>query len=101
MVMKLAEICEAIEVFYSLDKSRTPKGSTKQAYRINIRRRDDTVKLLKALLPYLVVKKAEAELAISWYETHGEQRGRLKTNRATNEDKVIFFEKLRSLKKTA
>ena len=100
MILKIADICKRADVFFTLDAHRWAAKSTKAAQRINIRRQRDVVKFLRLIREYLVVKGSEAEAAIEWYERWGDQRG-LRKLRATDEEKIIFFDRLRSLKRVS
>lgn len=92
MIAKVAEIYEALGVVFTFDGERRAPLSTKTAQRLNVRRKAEVAKLLKALLPYLIVKKAEAEAAIEWTTCKGRQ---------TADDKVVFFTKMKALKRNA
>lgn len=100
MINKIAEICDGIGVIYSIENSRWLAKSTKPAHRICIGRAAEVSRFLTAIFPYLVVKQREAEVALSWYAKWGDQRGANK-RRATLEEKIVLFDSLRALKKTA
>lgn len=100
MIAKVGEICRELGVVFTVDEGQMRPKSTKPAHRINIRRQADVVLFLRNIQPYLVVKAEEARTAVSWYEKWGDQRGRQKA-RATQDDKIVLFDMLRNLKKTA
>lgn len=100
MIAKVILICDDIDVHCTFDGNRRQKGSTKASHRAEIRRQGDVLKFLCVLRNYLVVKQSEADVAIAFYERFGDQR-RSRSGRATLDEKVVLFDTLRSLKKTA
>ena len=100
MISKLAQLCDDLEVGYQIERPRWFPKSTRIAHRINIRRRIDVVRFLQSVRPYLVVKKAEADLVLLWYQNWNDQRGFGK-KRADCNEKLIFLEELRHLKRIA
>lgn len=100
MIMKIASICTDLGVAFALEGPRMAKLSKRPAHRISVRRRADVVRLLSILREHLVVKQQEADATIEFYVAFGEQRGN-HNRKASLGDKVLIFEKLRDLKKTA
>jgi hypothetical protein len=100
MISKVQQICQSVGIIVSVDLNRWRPKATKPACRVNVRRREAVVKFLEMIRPYLVVKAAEADLVLSWYAKWGDQRGK-PNGRATAMEKIVMFDALRSLKKTA
>ena len=100
MIARVAELCEAMGVQYSPEPSRWLPKSTKPAHRISIRRQTEVVRFLRFIRPYLVVKAAEADTALAWYDKWGDQRLTPK-GRASQEEKIVLFDRMRALKRTA
>ena len=100
MIVKVAMICADIGVHTAVENDRFQKGATRTSHRVLVSRREDVLKLLRTIRPYLVVKQAEANVAVEFYERFGDQR-RSRQGRATLNEKVALFDTLRSLKKIA
>lgn len=100
MIQRVQQICDAAGIFATVDLNRLRPKATKPSSRVNIRRREDVVAFLKLIRPYLVVKSSEADVALSWYTKWGDQRG-TGVERATKSEKIVLFDALRALKKTA
>jgi hypothetical protein len=101
MITKATSICKDLGVHFTVETRSNQKLATKPSYRINIRRRDDVLTFLKAILGCLVVKQSEAAVAIEFYERFGDQRGKKEAFRADGSEKIVLFQKLRDLKKVA
>ena len=100
MITKIVEICTALGIHVTFEDTRWRNKSTKPAHRVSIRRQAEVLRFLRAVRPYLIVKGAEADVAIEWYERWGDQRG-INKPRATQDEKVAMFDRLRFLKKVA
>ena len=101
MISRVFEICEKndIEAYVETGGLWRPL-STKPTYRIGIRKRAEVSKLFALIRPYLVVKLPEVDFAMSWFEKWGDQRGNHQ-RKAEHDEKILFFNTLRDLKKIA
>ena len=66
LIEKIQSYYEEMNLKYHMEIGRIRPNSTKQAHRIVIYSMYDIAKLLRAIYPYMISKKKEAELMIGW-----------------------------------
>jgi hypothetical protein len=101
MVSRFAAILDGLAIGYRLaGPTQKGKATNKPTYRLAVYRRGDVVSLLHWLRPALIVKAPEADAILQWYERWPEQRGN-HPHRASHNEKVVFYEEVKRLKRTA
>jgi hypothetical protein len=88
-----------------VETGRWMPKSTRPVHKVEVRRKADVKRVLETLLPYLCVKKPEAEAILSWLDKWGHDlRGRNQHNaRITpgKKEKLLFIDQVRGLKNVA
>jgi len=69
--------------FVGTVSSYRPKGNRKRCYKWSVARKYDVVELLKAILPYLIIKKEKAILAIEALEKELSEASAIRPNQIT------------------
>jgi len=101
MIQKIAAIYADLGLNPSIEIGRTQKRSTRPAHKVSLHRKKDVLRLLKAILPYLVVKRPEAEMIMEWSREWGHDMRGANARRPSQEDKVVFIEQLSAAKRFA
>jgi len=104
MILKAKAICEELGLTPSYAFNKIFKLSKRPAHRVDIMRKQDVQVFLQAVLPYLIVKRREAEMVLEWYENWGNdmRKGpRVLHLAQPHEDRLLFLEKLRAAKRVA
>jgi len=105
MIKTLQEFCDELGVSYSIYIGKMARRSTKPSHIIRITKRECVKNFLKALLPYLQVKRPEAEVVLEWIEKWGmDMRGTNShkvRNIPTKEQREEFLFRLKELKYVA
>lgn len=105
MILRIQEIYDALGVSYTMVPGRMLKRSTRPAHKIYVARKADVVCLLKAVLPFLVVKRPEAMLILAWMEKWGHHMSGANQFKLTEvpsgKERVTFIESIRAAKAVA
>lgn len=101
MIAKVAECYTRLGLKPTVEIGRFQLRSTKPAHKVSIHRKADVEKLIRAVLPFLVVKKPEAEMMLEWLDQWGaDMRGPGKIT-PPYEERVVFLKRLSDAKKCA
>ena len=98
MIEALKDFYDSLGISYGLQLGRMQNLSKRPAHKIDVNRKKHVLLLLETVRPYLRVKLAEANLILEFLYRHGiDQRKK----RVSDENKILFIENLRDLKKIA
>lgn len=104
MINRIIAIYDELGIVYAVEIGRMMAKSTRPAHRVDVRRRAEVETLLRAVFPYLVVKRPEAEMMLKWLaKWRGDMRGGRGSNKAkpSFDERVVFIKSLSDAKKTA
>lgn len=94
MIDEVESIYKQLNIVYKRSLPFWQPKSTKETHRITVCRKDEVVKLLKEIEPYLRVKKLEAKYVIDFYENIVNN-----SIRSTLEEREKFDKELKRLKR--
>jgi len=77
-VNKIANIIRSLGMKVSIYRMRRSKKGKKKEYQIYITNRKDSEKLLKAMLPYLIIKKKRVKIALKKFDSYKRKVGKRK-----------------------
>ncbi len=104
MIMKIKAIYDELGIVPCMDMGRMQPLGTRLTHKISVHRKSDVDLILTSVLPYLVVKKPEAEMILGWLTKWGhDMRGISAVSKArpSYDERVIFVNQLSAAKKVA